>query len=125
MKSIDEIIQENQEQQIDESFAAVATIGTEIALLSGAIAVFVKSFKELTEGENGMLEIAKQLRTDAKVNRICKKLAKDEEIQKILLSKENLKKDAFENAVRAKLSEKDAQYFFDITRENVEKHIKK
>ena len=65
------------------------------------------------------------LKKDMKVNKICKKLAKDEEIQKILLGKENLKKDAFETAVRSKLSEKEAQYFFDITRDNVEQYIKK
>ena len=125
MKTITELINENQEEHIDESFAAVATIGAEIALLGGAVAMFVKSFKELAEGENGMLEIVKNLKKDAKVNKICKKLAKDEEIQKILLGKENMKKDAFETAVRAKLSEKDAQYFFDITRDNVEQYIKK
>lgn len=125
MKTIEELIKENQEEQIDEGLADVLRIGTEIALLSGVIALFVKSVKDIAQGENGMLEIISTLKKDAKVNKICKKLAKDEEIQKILMGKENLKKDAFEEAVKSKLSEKDAKYFLDITKEKVQEYIKK
>lgn len=126
MKTIEEIININEsEEQVNESFAEIARIGIEIALLSGAIALFVKSFKDIANGENGMSEIIKKMREDAKLNKICKKLAKDDEIKSILTSKENLKKDTFENAVKSKLSEKEAQYFFDITKEKVSEYIKK
>ena len=125
MKSIDEIIQENNEEQIDESLNTFLHYTIEIGMLIAMIGLFVKSIKDIKDGENGMIEVAKALFADVKVNKICKKLAKDEEIQKILSGKENMKKDAFEEAVKAKLSEKDAKYFLDITREKVQEYINK
>ena len=55
MKSINEIIQENQEEQIDEGLSDVLRTGVEIALLSGIIALFVKSVKDIAQGENGFI----------------------------------------------------------------------
>lgn len=125
MKSIDEIIQENQEEQIDESLNSFLHYTVEIGMLVAMIGLFVKSIKDIKNGESDIFEIAKMLYNDAKVNKICRKLAKDDDIKAILTGKENMKKDAFEEAVKSKLSEKDAKYFLDITREKVQEYIKK
>lgn len=126
MKSIIEYVNEdNQEQQIDESFAGFAVVATEIALLVFVIGLFAKSFKEIVKGENGILDVANKLLTDVKLNKICKKLAKDPEIQSFISSKDNVKKDAFTELVKSKLSEKDAQYLMDITKSKLEEYIKK
>lgn len=122
MKSIIEYV--NEDQQIDESFLEFATVATEIALLSWAIGIFVKSFKEIAQGENGIIDVAKELLKDAKLNKLCKKLAKDDEVKAFISSKDNVKKDAFSNLVRSKLPEKDADYFMQITREKVAEFVK-
>ena len=79
MKTIEEVIKENKEEQIDEGLSDVLRTGVEIALLSGIIALFVKSVKDIAQGENGFIEIVKKLREDAKIARINKKLAKNQE----------------------------------------------
>ena len=124
MKTIEDIIKEEQEQQIDESFAGFAIIATEIALLMFAIGVFAKSFKEIAKGENGMLDVAKKLLDDMKINKICKKLAKDEEVRAFISSKENVKKDAFTELIKSKLPEKDAEYLMQITQQQVAELVK-
>jgi len=125
MKSIIEYVNEdNKEQQIDESFAGFAIIATEISLLVFAIGLFVKSFKDIAKGENGMLEVAKNLLDDMKLNKICKKLAKDEEVKAFINSKENVKKDAFTELIRKKLPEKDADYLMQITQQQVAELVK-
>ena len=55
MKTIEEVIKENQEEQIDEGLSDVLRTGVEIALLSGIIALFVKSVKDIAQGENGFI----------------------------------------------------------------------
>lgn len=124
MKTIEDIIKEEQEQQIDESFAGFAIIATEIALLMFAIGVFAKSFKDIAKGENGMLDVAKKLLEDMKINKICKKLAKDEEVRAFISSKENVKKDAFTELIKSKLPEKDADYLMQITQQQVAELVK-
>ena len=125
MKSIIEYVNESEEQQIDESLNVFAHYAVELGMCVAMIGLFVKSIKDIANGENDMFEIAKALYNDNKINRICKKLAKDEEIKTILAGKENMKKDAFEEAVKSKLSEKDAQYLMNITRDKVQEYIKK
>lgn len=126
MKTIEDyILEESQEEQVDESLNVFAHYAIELGMCVAMIGLFVKSVKDIAQGENGMIEVAKALYSDVKVNKLCKKLAKDEEIKTILAGKENMKKDAFETAVKSKLSEKDAQYFMDITRDKVQEYIKK
>ena len=124
MKTIEDIIKEEQEQQIDESFAGFAIIAAEISLLVFAIGVFAKSFKEIAKGENGMLDVAKKHLEDVKINKICKKLAKDEEVRAFISSKENVKKDAFTELIKSKLPEKDADYLMQITQQQVAELVK-
>ncbi len=125
MKSINEIINENKEEQINEAFDGFSVFACQMTFLILTNGLFVKSFKEVLNGENGIIEVANILLKDTKVNRICKKLAKDPEIRKILSGTENIKKDAFETAVKSKLAEKEYQYLYDITREKVQEHINK
>lgn len=118
MKSILEYVNED-EQQIDESFGGFALIATEIALLSWAVGVFIKSFKDLTGGEGGIIDIVKELLKDNKIERLCKKLAKDDDVKAFLASKENVKKDAFTELIKTKLPEKDANYLLELTQDKV------
>lgn len=118
MKSILEYVNED-EQQIDESFGGFALIATEIALLSWAVGVFIKSFKDLAGGEGGIIDIVKELLKDNKIERLCKKLAKDDDVKAFLASKENVKKDAFTELIKTKLPEKDANYLLELTQDKV------
>ena len=126
MKSISEIINENniEEQQIDESFGAALYIGVEIALLSATVALFVKSFKDIVKGENGILDVIGKLRENNQIMKLCKKLAKDDDVRKFLASKDNVKKNAWQELITSKLSEKEATQFMDITREMVAEYVK-
>ena len=125
MKSITEYVNEDEQMtQIDESFGGFALIATEIALLSWAVGVFIKSFKDLAEGENGIIEVVKELLKDVKLTKLCKKLAKDDEVKAFISSKENVKKDAFTELIKSKLSEKDADYFMQITQDKVAEFVK-
>lgn len=126
MKSISEIINENniEEQQIDESFGAALYIGFEIAILSATVALFVKSFKDIVKGENGILDVIGKLRTNNQLMKLCKKLAKDDDVREFLTSKDNVKKNAWQELITSKLSEKEANQFMDITREMVAEYVK-
>lgn len=125
MKSIIEYVNETKnDENINESFGGFAIVATEIALLSWAVGMFIKSVKELAEGENGIIEIVRELIKDAKINKLCKKLAKDDEVKEFLSSKDNVRKDAFMELVKSKLSEKDAAYFIQITKDKVEEFVK-
>lgn len=126
MKSISELINENnvKDQQIDESFQSALWIAVEISILSATVALFVKSFKDIANGENGMLDVIGKLRANSRLMRICKKLAKDNDVREFLTSKENVKKTAWEELVNSKLTEKEANEFIGITREMVEGYVK-
>ena len=125
MKLIIEYVNETKnDENINESFGGFAIVATEIALLSWAVGMFIKSVKELAEGENGIIEIVRELIKDAKINKLCKKLAKDDEVKEFLSSKDNVRKDAFMVLVKSKLSEKDAAYFIQITKDKVEEFVK-
>lgn len=126
MKSISEIINENniEEQQIDESFGAALYIGFEIAILSATVALFVKSFKDIVKGENGILDVIGKLRTNNQLMKLCKKLAKDDDVREFLTSKDNVKKNAWQELIASKLSEKEATQFMDITRDMVAEYVK-
>lgn len=126
MKSISELINENniEEQQIDESFEAALYIGAEIAILSATVALFVKSFKDIVKGENGILDVIGKLRTDNRLMKLCKKLAKDNDVREFLASKDNVKKNAWQELITSKLSEKEATQFMDITRDMVAEYVK-
>lgn len=118
-------IHESNEDQINENFLEFARVGIELTLLASIIALYAKSLKNIVNGENGMIEIANKLREDVKISRICKKLAKDEEIKKFLSSKENVKKTDWEQLVASKLNEKESQYLLAMTKEEVEGYVKK
>lgn len=126
MKSISELINENniEEQQIDESFEAALYIGAEIAILSATVALFVKSFKDIVKGENGILDVIGKLRADNRLMKLCKKLAKDDDVREFLASKDNVKKNAWQELITSKLSEKEATQFMDITRDMVAEYVK-
>lgn len=126
MKSISEIINENniEEQQIDESFGAALYIGFEIAILSATVALFVKSFKDIVKGENGILDVIGKLRANNQLMKLCKKLAKDDDVREFLTSKDNVKKNAWQELIASKLSEKEATQFMDITRDMVAEYVK-
>lgn len=126
MKSISELINENkiEEQQIDESFQSAMIIGVEIAVLSATIALFVKSFKEIINGENGVLDVIGKLRANNKLMKLCKKLSKDTEIREFLAANDNVKKTAWQELVASKLSEKEAAEFMNITKGMVAEYVK-
>lgn len=125
MKSINDLINENKEEQIDEGLAEFARIGIEIALLGGVVAMFAKSFKNIAEGENGFIEVIKTLRQDAKVSKICRKLAKDNDVVELAMNGKNVKADEWRNLISSKLNDKESQYLFSVTQERVEDCIKK
>jgi hypothetical protein len=130
MKTIEDCVREieineSNEDQVNESFLEFARVGIELTLLASIIALYAKSLKDIVNGENGMIEIANKLREDVKISRICKKLAKDEEIKKFLSSKDNVKKADWEQLVASKLNEKESQYLLAMTKEEVEGYVKK
>lgn len=125
MKSIIEYVNEDKEQQIDEAFDGFSLFAGQMTFLILTIGLFVKSFKDILEGENGIIEVANVLIKDAKVNRICKKLSKDPDVQQFISKKENVKKDTFSELIKSKLPEKDSQYLIDITKSKLEEYMKK
>lgn len=126
MKSIEDyIVNENNNEQVNEGLAEFARVGIEIALLGGVIAMFAKSFKNIAEGENGFIEVIKTLRQDAKVSKICRKLAKDNDVVELAMNGKNVKADEWRNLISSKLNDKESEYLFSVTQDRVEEYIKK
>ena len=50
MKNLTELVNENNNEVIEESFQSVLYIGAEIAILTATLGMFIKSFKEIAKG---------------------------------------------------------------------------
>lgn len=124
MKKLTELVNENKEEIIEEAAQPIAVIGIELALLATTIGVFAKSFKDIVNGENGILEVINKLKENAKINKICKKLAKDKEVRDFLATDEKSQKTDWQTLISSKLNKKEATDFLDITREMVGEYIK-
>lgn len=124
MKNLTELVNENKEEIIEEAGQSIAVIGIELALLATTIGVFVKSFKDIANGENGIIEIINKLKENVRINKICKKLSKDKEVRDFLATDDKNKKDEWENIIKSKLNKKEANDLLNITKEMVGEYIK-
>ena len=122
MKTLTDIINENDYDQIDEGTidpSMGALIVGQFMLVSTLIIGLIKNIGQ-NDG-NSCIEEIKYWWNNKKANKIIKRLAKDEEIKQFLSDYKNNK--GWRDLLRKKLSDKELEYLTSITKSKVRAKI--
>lgn len=122
MKTLTDIINENDYDQIDEGTidpSMGALIVGQFMLVSTLVIGLIKNIGQ-SDG-NSCIEEIKYWWNNKKANKIIKRLAKDEEIKQFLSDYKNNK--GWRDLLRKKLSDKELEYLTSITKSKVRAKI--
>lgn len=122
MKTLTDIINENDYDQIDEGTidpSMGALIVGQFMLVSTLVMGLIKNIGQ-SDG-NSCIEEIKYWWNNKKANKIIKRLAKDEEIKQFLSDYKNNK--GWRDLLRKKLSDKELEYLTSITKSKVRAKI--